>query len=78
MYWLSKGIGGNAVQMNINVDGEYYAQLDKRVLHEGNAVMPTATDYTTNRLRNSVFTTTDPGAGSSTSYASGSIIYVYE
>lgn len=78
VYWLSSGINGNAIQMNINVDGEYYAQIDKRVLHEGNAVMPAATDYTTNRLRNGVFTTTDPGAGASTGHANGSIIYVYE
>ena len=36
------------------------------------------TSYTTNMIRNSVFTTSDPGAGASTSHANGSIIYVYE
>ena len=41
-------------------------------------VAATGTDYTTNRIRNSVFTTSDPGAGVSTSYANGSIICVYE
>lgn len=41
-------------------------------------VAATGTDYTTNRIRNQVFTTTDPGAGVSTSYANGSIISVYE
>ena len=41
-------------------------------------VAATGTDYTTNRIRNTVFTTTDPGAGASTSYANGSIICVYE
>ena len=41
-------------------------------------VAATGTDYTTNRIRNGVFTTTDPGAGASSSYANGSIIYVYE
>lgn len=41
-------------------------------------VAATGTDYTTNRIRNQVFTTTDPGAGASTSYANGSIICVYE
>lgn len=41
-------------------------------------VAATGTDYTTNRVRNTVFTTTDPGAGVSSSYANGSIICVYE
>lgn len=41
-------------------------------------VAATGTDYTTNRIRNTVFTTTDPGAGVSSSYANGSIICVYE
>ena len=36
------------------------------------------TNYTTNQIRNGVLTTTDPGAGVSSSYANGSIIYVYE
>lgn len=44
----------------------------------GKVVAQSGTDYTTNRIRNTVFTTTDPGAGSSTSYTNGSIIAVYE
>ena len=44
----------------------------------GAVVAPASTAYTTNQLRNIVFTTTDPGAGASTSYANGSIICVYE
>lgn len=36
------------------------------------------TDYTDNRVRNSVLTTEDPGVGTVTNYANGSIIYVYE
>ena len=44
----------------------------------GNVVAPASTTYTTNIIRNGVFTTTDPGAGVSTSHANGSIIYVYE
>ena len=44
----------------------------------GQVVAPAGTDYTTNRIRNSVFTTTDPGAGASVSYANGSTIDVYE
>ena len=44
----------------------------------GAVVAPASTAYTTNQLRNGVFTTTDPGAGASSSYANGSIIYVYE
>lgn len=44
----------------------------------GQVAAPAGTDYTTNRIRNSVFTTTDPGAGVSTSYANGSVIEVYE
>ena len=37
-----------------------------------------STAYTTNQVRNTVFTTTDPGAGASTTHANGSIICVYE
>ena len=44
----------------------------------GQVVAPASTAYTTNHVRNQVFTTTDPGAGASTSYANGSIICVYE
>ena len=44
----------------------------------GQVVAPASTAYTTNHIRNGVFTTTDPGAGASTSHANGSIIYVYE
>ena len=44
----------------------------------GQVVAPASTAYTTNMVRNSVFTTTDPGAGVLTSHANGSIIYVYE
>lgn len=44
----------------------------------GSVVAPASTAYTTNQLRNTVFTTTDPGANSPTNYANGSIICVYE
>lgn len=44
----------------------------------GQVVAPASTAYTTNMIRNGVFTTTDPGAGVSTSYANGSLIFVYE
>ena len=41
-------------------------------------VAATGTDYTTNRIRNNVLVTADPGAGVSTTYANGSVISVYE
>ena len=44
----------------------------------GQVVAPAGTDYTTNRLRNIVFTTEDPTDGVSTSYVNGTIICVYE
>lgn len=44
----------------------------------GQVVAPEGTDYTTNRIRNNVLTTTDPGAGVSVSYVNGSTIDVYE
>ena len=44
----------------------------------GDVVAPASTAYTTNQLRNMVFTTTDPGKDASTSYSNGSIICVYE
>ena len=44
----------------------------------GAVVAPASTAYTTNMIRNGVFTTTDPSAGTSTSYANGSVIFVYE
>lgn len=45
---------------------------------DGNVVAPASTAYTTNQLRNMVFTTTDPGKDVATSYSNGSIICVYE
>lgn len=48
------------------------------VVTSGNLTVPASTAYTTNQLRNTVFTTTDPGVNESTSYANGSIICVYE
>lgn len=36
------------------------------------------TDYTTARVRNIVFTTTDPGASASSSYGNGALTCVYE
>jgi hypothetical protein len=36
------------------------------------------TDYTTERVRNIVMTSTDPGAGSTSSYANGTVVLVYE
>lgn len=44
----------------------------------GDVVAPASTAYTTNQLRNMVFTTTDPGKDVATSYSNGSIICVYE
>lgn len=44
----------------------------------GQVIAPASTAYTTNMIRNGVFTTTDPGAGVSTSHANGSLIFVYE
>ena len=44
----------------------------------GQIVAPAGTDYTTNRLRNQIFVTEDPGKGVSTGYANGSVISVYE
>lgn len=44
----------------------------------GSVIAPASTAYTTNQLRNTVFTTSDPGANASTSYVNGSIICVYE
>lgn len=44
----------------------------------GQVSAPAGTDYTTNRIRNNVLTTTDPGAGVAVSYVNGSTIDVYE
>ena len=44
----------------------------------GGVIVDASTNYTTNQVRNSVFTTADPGANTSTAHANGSIIYVYE
>lgn len=44
----------------------------------GQVIAPAGTDYTANRMRNTIFTTADPGANASVSYANGSIIAVYE
>lgn len=45
---------------------------------QANMTVQASTNYTTNQLRNTVFVTTDPGAGVSTTHANGSIICVYE
>lgn len=44
----------------------------------GQVAAPAGTDYTTARMRNGVFTTSDPGAGASVSYVNGTSIDVYE
>ena len=44
----------------------------------GQVVAPASTEYTTNMIRNGVFTTTDPGSGSLTFHENGSLIFVYE
>lgn len=44
----------------------------------GQVAAPASTAYTTNMIRNIVFTTTDPSAGVATSHANGSLIFVYE
>lgn len=78
----SAGHGG-FIDFHFNNDSADYtsriAELTKGTLSVyGNMVGQANTNYTTNQFRNSVFTTTDPGAGVSTSYANGSIICVYE
>lgn len=40
--------------------------------------MPAGTDYTTARIRNAVFTASDPGAGTSSSHVNGTLVFVYE
>lgn len=45
---------------------------------DGDVSVPSSTSYAENQLRNTVFTTEDPGAGATVSYANGSIICVYE
>ena len=44
----------------------------------GQVVAPAGTDYTTNRIRNAVFTTTEPTAGAASTYVNGTVVYVYE
>lgn len=44
----------------------------------GQVSAPADTDYTTNRLRNNILVSEDPGKGVATGYANGSIISVYE
>lgn len=44
----------------------------------GDVTAPPSANYAANMIRNTAFTTTDPGEGTSTSYANGSIICVYE
>lgn len=44
----------------------------------GQVTAPAGTDYASNRMRNTIFTATDPGANAAVSYANGSIIAVYE
>ncbi len=44
----------------------------------GQVVAPAGTDYASNRMRNTIFTTADPGANAAVSYTNGSIIAVYE
>ena len=44
----------------------------------GQVVAPAGTDYTTARIRNVAFTTTDPGVNASSTLPNGSILIVYE
>jgi len=44
----------------------------------GNVSVPASTSYEENQLRNTVFTTEDPGSGATVSQTNGSIICVYE
>lgn len=44
----------------------------------GDVTAPPSANYTANMIRNAAFTTSDPGEGTATSYANGSIICVYE
>lgn len=44
----------------------------------GQIVAPADTSYETNKVRNGVLTSTDPGVGAESSYVNGTIIYVYE
>lgn len=44
----------------------------------GQVVAPAGTEYTTARIRNVAFTTTDPGANTTSTLPNGSILIVYE
>ena len=44
----------------------------------GQVVAPAGTEYTTARLRNVAFTTTDPGANTTSTLPNGSVLIVYE
>ena len=44
----------------------------------GQVVAPAGTEYTTARIRNVAFTTTDPGVNASSTLPNGSILIVYE
>jgi len=44
----------------------------------GQVVAPAGTEYTTARMRNVAFTTTDPGANSTSTLPNGSVLIVYE
>ena len=44
----------------------------------GQVVAPAGTEYTTARIRNVAFTTTDPGANSTSTLPNGSVLIVYE
>ena len=44
----------------------------------GQVVAPAGTEYTTARIRNIAFTTTDPGVNSTSTLPNGSILIVYE
>ena len=44
----------------------------------GQVIAPAGTEYTTARIRNVAFTTTDPGANSTSTLPNGSVLIVYE
>lgn len=67
----------NTVETNLSSHNHAASKITAGTLG-GSVVAPASTAYTTNQLRNMVFTTTDPGKDVATSYSNGSIICVYE
>lgn len=77
---------GHGGYVDFHYDGETEADFTSRIaeLQAGILTVTRQTELNNvanceaNQLRNIVLTTTDPGANQTTSYANGSIIFVYE